>query len=92
MVNLMFLSALVRVAIRPGGADVSSTIVWMVIKFPLLYLSGYALLKVPGFDPVSLLLGFSLILAIIILKVIGRAILKLDLGGNSNHQSAGGAA
>jgi len=92
MVNLMFLSALVRVALRPGGADVSSTLVWMVIKFPLLYLAGYALLKVSGFEAVSLLLGFTLILAIIILKVIGRAILKLDLGGNSTHQSAGGAA
>jgi hypothetical protein len=92
MLNLMFITSLVRVAIRPGGADVSSTIVWMVIKFPLLYLSGFALLKVPGFDAVALLLGFSLILAIILLKVIGRAILKLDMGGNSIHQSVGGSA
>jgi hypothetical protein len=92
MLNLMFLSALVRVAIRPGGADVGSTIAWMVLKFPLLYLSGYALLKVPGFDVVPLLLGFTLILAVITLKAFGRAILKVDLAcDNSTHQSTGGA-
>ena len=88
MLNLMFLSALVRVAIRPGGADVASTVVWMIIKFPLLYVSGYALLKIPRFDIVPLVLGFTLVIGVIILKAVGRALLKIDLAGDSSHQSA----
>ncbi|UCG60370.1 MAG: hypothetical protein JSV52_08520 [Candidatus Zixiibacteriota bacterium] len=78
MVNLIFITGLVRVTIRPEGVDTQKALGWAIIKFPLLYGAGYFLLKVPQFEPLHLLAGFSLLLLIIVLKVVGRAILGLD--------------
>ena len=78
LINLIFLSALVRAAIRPGGVDGWRVAGYAVFKFPLLYLAGYALLKVAQFGAVHLLIGFSISLAVMILKGLGRAVLKLD--------------
>ncbi len=76
MVNLIFTSALIRATIKPGKVDKIKIAGIAVFKFPLLYLSGYALAKVPQFQPLHLLYGFSSILAIIILKAIGMAMWK----------------
>lgn len=76
--NLMFLTALVKAAIRVDGADGASSAAWALVKFPLLYAAGYFLLKVPQFDPVHLLIGFSSLLAVMLLKVLGRVFLGLD--------------
>jgi hypothetical protein len=76
MVNLIFISALVRATIKPGRPDKMKVLGLGVFKFPLLYLSGYALLKVPQFSPLFLLCGFTSLLAIIVLKGIGMAIMK----------------
>lgn len=82
--NLMFLTALVKAAIRAGGPDGVSSAAWAFVKFPLLYAAGYFLLKVPVFDPVYLLIGFSSLMAVMLLKVLGRVFLGLD---NSNAES-----
>jgi hypothetical protein len=76
MVNLIFTSAVVRATIKPGKADKMKVLGLAMFKFPLLYLSGYALLKVPQFTPLYLLCGFTSILAIIVLKGIGMAMMK----------------
>jgi hypothetical protein len=88
MINLMFISALVQAAIRPDGADVGRTVGLMLIKFPALYIAGYFLLKVPQFSAVNLLIGFSGIMAIMLLKVLGRLLLGLDSHRRHNPQGA----
>ncbi len=78
MVNLIFLSALVRSILRPEGADIFRAVGLLLIKFPLLYLSGYFLLKVSQFEAFHLLIGFTSLFGVIFLKVLGRLFLALD--------------
>jgi len=78
MVNLIFISALVRAAIRPEKVSKRKVLGIAIFKFPLLYLSGYALAIVPQFDPLYLLGGFSSLLLIIILKGIGGSIWQVS--------------
>jgi len=78
IVNFIFLSALVRAALRPGHVDKVKVAGLALIKFPLLYLSGYFLIKVEQFEPLHLLIGFSTLLAVMALKVIARALFGLD--------------
>ena len=78
MINLIFLSALVRTALRPDKIDKGKVIGLALVKFPLLYLSGYFLLTVKQFEPVYLVAGFSTLLAVMLLKVVARALLGLD--------------
>jgi len=78
MINLYFLALLVRSSLRPQGADKASALVFMLIKFPLLYLSGYFLMTNQYFDPLLLVIGFTVSLMVIVLKAAGRALLKLD--------------
>ena len=51
IVNILFITRLVKVTIRPGGVDSFHAIAWGILKFPLLYLAGYFLLKVTYFEP-----------------------------------------
>jgi hypothetical protein len=78
IINFIFLSSLVRTAIHPGEIDKLKVAGLALVKFPLLYVSGYFLLKVPQFEPLHLVIGFSLLLAVMVLKVLGRALLGLD--------------
>ena len=78
MVNMIFISALVRAAIHPGKIDKRKVIGIAIFKFPLLYLSGYALAKVPQFDPLYLLAGFSSLMLIMILKAIGGSLWRVS--------------
>ena len=78
MLNLIFISALVREAIQTGTVNKGRVLGLAVIKFPLLYGSLYALLKVASFDPLHILAGFSSILAIIVLKVVGRSLMQVS--------------
>jgi hypothetical protein len=78
MLNLLFITALVRTTMRPEGAETMKAIGMALIKFPLLYGAGFGLLMVPEFNPIYLLAGFGGIILIIILKVLGRVILGLD--------------
>lgn len=78
MVNLIFLSALVRAAVRPDGINKTSVAGLALIKFPLLYAAGYFLIITKVFRPIPLVIGFSMVLVVIALKAMSRAILKLD--------------
>ena len=78
MVNLIFISALVRATIHPGKIDKMKVLGLAVFKFPLLYLSGYALAQVPQFDPLYLLYGFSSLMLIMILKAIGGSLWRVS--------------
>ena len=78
MINLIFLTGLIRSALRPEGPDARRTLLFLLVKFPLLYLAGYFLLTVDYFDPVILLFGSMAVLAVIVLKAFGRLLLGLD--------------
>lgn len=78
IINLMFLARLVRAAIRPDGIDRMTVAGLGLIKFPLLYVAGYFLLQVPVFTPIPLVIGFSVPLAVIALKMLSRALLGND--------------
>ena len=86
IVNLIFISRLIQATINPEGVQHGRAIGMAIIKFPLLYGSGYALLKIPHFDPLFLVVGFTSILAIIALRVVGRALLDVD----NKKQNSGG--
>lgn len=76
--NLIFLTGLIRSTIRPEGAETRQAALFILVKFPLLFVAGYFLLKVRQFEPLHLLIGFSGVLVIMILKVLGRLVLGLD--------------
>lgn len=86
MINFMFVAALVTATIRRDGADKGRALGLAVVKFPLLYLTGYFLLKVSQFEPLHLLAGFSMLLVIIVLKVVGRVLLGLDDNKKQSHK------
>lgn len=87
MVNLIFLSAVVRTAVRPGRIDKVAVVGLAVIKFPLLYAAGYFLFTVEVFRPVPLIIGLSIVLAVMVLKAVARAIWNLDtVNQESSHR------
>ena len=92
MLNFIFITFLVKVTIGPEGANLARASIIALIKFPLLYLTGYFLLKVPQFEPLYLLAGFSGLLLIIILKVMGRALLGMDKPTTSDKSNEGMSA
>ncbi|MEE9442068.1 MAG: hypothetical protein V3V99_05315 [candidate division Zixibacteria bacterium] len=78
MLNLIFLAALVRMALRPDKIDKLAVAGLALIKFPLLYGTGYFLFTVEIFRPIPLFIGLSIVLLIMSLKALSRAMLKLD--------------
>lgn len=86
MVNLYFLSLLVRTTIKPDDIDKTGALVLLLIKIPLLYLAGYFLITSDHFDPILLLAGFTVVLLVIILKALGRYLLNLDHTGGKERQ------
>ncbi len=80
MLNLLFLRHLVTAVIRSGSVDIPRTALTALVKFPLLYVSGYFLLSNSHFQPVYLLAGFTAVLGVMVLKVFGRWFLHLDEG------------
>lgn len=91
IINLYFLTLLIGVALRPEGADKMAVGAFLFVKVPLLYLAGYFLLTTTIFKTEYLVIGFSLPLAVILLKVLGRVLLGLD-DKKSNQESQQEAA
>lgn len=87
MVNLMLLTRLVRASLRPEGADKAVVAGVALVKFPLLYAAGYFLVTTPIFDPLAVLIGFSVLLAVMVLKVVARALLGSEqkVSGKREH-------
>ncbi len=92
IVNLYFLAILIRSTIRPDDVDKVGALVVLFIKIPLLYLTGYFMITSTLFDPILLLIGFSVLLLVIVLKEIGRTILNLDqISGKERQETISGA-
>ena len=77
--NLWFLTQLVVEIFSPGKEiRKGKVIVIAVVKFPLLYATGYILLKINYLPAISLVSGFTLIFLVMFLKAMGRWVLSLD--------------
>jgi hypothetical protein len=76
--NLYFLSNLIVETIKLEKVNRKKILLIVLMKFPLLYLLGYLLLKVKYFSAIALLAGFTLIFVVIALKALGRMVLHLD--------------
>lgn len=92
LLNLLFITALVQVTMRPEGAETMKALGVALVKFPLLYAAGFGLLMVPQFNPIFLLAGFGGVILIIILKVLGRLMLGLDANGKKSTPLSGVAS
>lgn len=78
MLNLILLSRLVRVSLRPEGADRGKTLVLALFKFPVLYAAGYFLLQIRQFEPLLLVIGFSSLFVIIVLRALSRLVVQVN--------------
>jgi hypothetical protein len=77
--NLYLLTQLITHIFSPGKEVKKKKVVFVaVVKFPLLYLTGFLLLKLNYFPPLSLICGFTLIFLVIFLKALGRWILSMN--------------
>jgi len=89
MLNLILITILVKYTLRPEGPDTGRAIAIAFIKFPLLYLCGYFLLTVPQFEAIYLLIGFTGLLGIIVLKILGRGLVGLNRSSDKKHEGKG---
>ncbi len=86
MVNLIFLSALIRTVVRPDGIDKLAAFGLALLKFPLLYAAGYFLVTADIFRPAPLVIGLSMVLVVMVLKAVSRAVLKLDVANREDSR------
>ena len=85
MLNLFFLTLLIKVTVRPEGPDKRSALILMLFKLPIIYLAGYFLISNSYFDIIYLMIGFSILFFVIVMKVLGRLVLGMDNKNTSNN-------
>ena len=76
--NLLAMTFMVQQLLRPTPIDWTAALAAIFIKLPLLYGAGFLLITWDYLPKPGLVAGFSIVLAVIILKGLGRMILKLD--------------
>jgi|WetSurMetagenome_2_1015567.scaffolds.fasta_scaffold991531_1 hypothetical protein len=77
--NLVFLTALVREIVRPGRRARGRIAALLAVKVPVVYggLAGLLIWKAP--PAIAVVIGFTLVLVVIVLKAAGRALLDSGL-------------
>jgi len=90
-VNLWFVKGMIEQTVTLRERNPVKIFLVSAIKFPVLYLIGYLILKADFVPVTSLLVGFTLLFAIIVLKVIGRQLsetrwLRMADSKNGAHQ------
>jgi len=78
LVNLYFITALVKDVITLEDRRVIRIILTLLIKFPVLYAAGFLLLAVARLPIAWLAAGFTWPFFVLVMKGLGRAWLKLD--------------
>jgi hypothetical protein len=87
--NLLFLANLVTEVFSPGREVRKGRVILIaVVKFPLLYATGYLLLRIRYFPAESLVAGFTLLFVVMFLKAMGRWVLSLDSDKKAKADSA----
>ena len=72
VLNFHFLTELVVAVVTPDEVRKRRVVLLALIKFPALYGAGYLFLAKSGLPIPMLLMGFSLLFAVAVLKVLGR--------------------
>jgi len=72
VINLRLIESLTVNVLRPEGARRGRVLLAAVLKLVLVYGVGYALLARGVGTPLSLAAGFPMVLAVIVLKALGR--------------------
>ena len=80
--NLFFITSLVTTFIKVGEKDYTKIWIMLLVKFPILYGLGFLALKINYFNPLSFLIGFTLVLAVIVLKALGKYLVESVLKRN----------
>jgi len=78
LINLYLIGLTVEAMLSRGPSQKLRTVAIIVLKVPVLYAVGYVLLWCGWFSVESLLAGFMWPLAVIVLKVLGRVLLRMD--------------
>ena len=76
--NFIALTAVLTSFVTPGKVSRNRALILAAIKFPIIYGLGYLILRSEWFEPTALLVGFSLLFMVTLLKALGRSYLKLD--------------
>lgn len=73
------------IAVQLRDASPVPVLVWLFIKFPILYGIGYGIIKICPGSPVALLVGFHVIFAVFVLKAVA---LSMGLGTKADSVSS----
>lgn len=76
--NFWALGRVLTAVVTPSGVHQRRALMFAAIKFPVLYGAGYLILRSEWFPPVALVIGFSLLFLVVLLKGLGRVFLHLD--------------
>ena len=76
--NFLALTFIVQQLLRPTPIDWPTAMASIFIKLPLLYGAGFLLITWNFLPKLGLAAGFSVVFSVIILKGLGRMVLKLD--------------
>lgn len=76
--NFIALTATLTSFVTPDTVNRKRALILAAIKFPVIYGLGYLILRSEWFEPIALLVGFSLLIAVTLLKALGRSVIKLD--------------
>ena len=76
--NFWALGRLLRAVVTPERVDRRRTYIFAAIKFPVLYVGGYFILSSSLFSPIALLIGFSSLFVVVVLKAAGRVFMHID--------------
>ncbi len=78
LVNLYLIGLIVQAMLSRGPIRRLRIALIMVVKVPVLYAIGFVLFSIGWFPVASLLVGFIWPFVVIVLKVLGRAVLRMD--------------
>ncbi len=87
VVNFIALTAALTSFVTPGEVNRTRALILAAIKFPIIYGLGFLILRSEWFEPTSLLIGFSLLFMVTLLKALGRSYLKLDDNREQQHRA-----
>ena len=76
--NFIALTAVLTSFVTTGNVNRNRALVLATIKFPVIYGMGFLILRSEWFEPTALLVGFSLLFMVTLLKALGRSYLKMD--------------
>lgn len=80
--NLFAISHVVRSVLGSERPSKLKVVKLSLVKFPILYGTGFLLLRSRAFSPESLVAGFSLVLVVILLKIVGASVAERLAAGS----------